>query len=195
MTGRAGFPFESSENIIRESTSTRQKWATGELVVGNSEDIVTLRGWSFLFSPNVFRYDGLYKVVKYFPQKGKSGFSVWRYCLRRDDPAPAPWTKEGQERIAALGLVLICPEGYEPDGEKDKEKDKKTRKAIDALPEDDGVFDEERPKKKPKREAYKLEDKLVELIEQDVLNTKVWEECRAVLSDGKTAFLKRVSDR
>ncbi|KRT83940.1 PHD finger motif containing protein, partial [Oryctes borbonicus] len=39
------------------------------------------------------RYDGVYKVVKYYPEKGKSGFIIWRYFLRRDDPAPAPWDK------------------------------------------------------------------------------------------------------
>jgi hypothetical protein len=34
--------------------------------------------------------DGLYKVVKYWPEKGQSGFLVWRYLLRRDDPSLAP---------------------------------------------------------------------------------------------------------
>ena len=32
------------------------------------------------------RYDGLYKIVKYWPEKGAAGFKVWRYLLRRDDP-------------------------------------------------------------------------------------------------------------
>lgn len=44
-----------------------------------------------------YRYDGIYKVVKYYPEKGKSGFIIWRYLLRRDDPEPAPWTYEGVE--------------------------------------------------------------------------------------------------
>lgn len=52
------------------------------------------------------RYDGIYKVVKYFPFKGKSGFIVWRYQLKRDDPVPAPWTKAGKERIDSLGLEM-----------------------------------------------------------------------------------------
>ena len=29
------------------------------------------------------RYDGIYKVKKYWPQKGKSGHIVWRYLLAR----------------------------------------------------------------------------------------------------------------
>lgn len=45
--------------------------------------------------------------------KGKSGFIVWRYKLRRDDTIPAPWTKAGKERIESLGLemqvfIIIC---------------------------------------------------------------------------------------
>ena len=61
-----------------------------------------------------FRYDGIYKVVKYWPQKGQSGFLVWRYLLRRDDPVPAPWTKEGKKRIEEGGWGEIQkPENYE----------------------------------------------------------------------------------
>ena len=41
-------------------------------------------------------YDGIYKVVKYWPEKGQSGFIVWKYLFWRDDPAPGPWTAEGR---------------------------------------------------------------------------------------------------
>ena len=40
------------------------------------------------------RYDGMYKLVKYWKQKGKSGFYVRRYELRRDDPAPALFNED-----------------------------------------------------------------------------------------------------
>ena len=46
------------------------------------------------------------KVVKYWPEKGKSGFLVWKYLLRRHDEQPPPWTEEGQQRTARLGLVM-----------------------------------------------------------------------------------------
>ncbi|XP_036187008.1 E3 ubiquitin-protein ligase UHRF2 isoform X4 [Myotis myotis] len=53
------------------------------------------------------RYDGIYKVVKYWPEKSTShGFLVWRYLLRRDDDEPAPWTSEGIERSRRLCLRL-----------------------------------------------------------------------------------------
>uniref|UniRef100_A0A8B9K7E0 E3 ubiquitin-protein ligase UHRF n=1 Tax=Astyanax mexicanus TaxID=7994 RepID=A0A8B9K7E0_ASTMX len=58
------------------------------------------------------RYDGIYKVVKYWPEIGKCGFLVWRYLLRRDDVEPAPWTPEGIERSKKLGLRVQYPPGY-----------------------------------------------------------------------------------
>lgn len=48
--------------------------------------------------------------MRYWPEKGKSGFLVWRYLLRRDDTEPGPWTKEGKDRIKKLGLTMqVCP--------------------------------------------------------------------------------------
>ena len=37
---------------------------------------------------------------------------VWRYLFRRDDPSPAPWTKEGQKISTENGYVCIFPDGY-----------------------------------------------------------------------------------
>lgn len=55
------------------------------------------------------RYDGIYKVVRYYPEIGKSGFMVWKYLLRRHDPIPAPWEKDGQElEIIVNYFFLIC---------------------------------------------------------------------------------------
>ncbi|KAJ2026665.1 hypothetical protein GGI06_000055 [Coemansia sp. S85] len=53
------------------------------------------------------RYDGLYRIVKYWRQKGESGHYVWRYLFRRDDPNPAPWTPEGKANIERWGLTLF----------------------------------------------------------------------------------------
>ena len=46
--------------------------------------------WSSLISINITEYHNqgeyfILQVVKYWPEKGKSGFIVWRYLLRRDD--------------------------------------------------------------------------------------------------------------
>ncbi len=46
------------------------------------------------------------QIVKVWADRGQSGFLVWRYMLRRDDPTPAPWTREGKKRIKQLGLEM-----------------------------------------------------------------------------------------
>ncbi|RKO85294.1 PUA-like domain-containing protein [Blyttiomyces helicus] len=53
------------------------------------------------------RYDGIYKVVRYWQEAGATGFKVWRYLMRRDDTTPAPWTKEGAELIKKKGLKIV----------------------------------------------------------------------------------------
>ncbi|XP_054008845.1 E3 ubiquitin-protein ligase UHRF1-like [Hylaeus anthracinus] len=139
------------------------------------------------------RYDGIYKVVKYYPDTGKSGFRVWRYLLRRDDPAPAPWTKEGKERIAALDFKPMYPDGYL----EAMAKNKTNKKRNEFTEQQNSIASilEEPPKKKRKREAYKLESELEKLINEDQGNAKLWDECRTALSNGKAAFLQQVSER
>lgn len=81
---------------------------------------------SLLFLPNRFslkskylirvscvcRYDGIYKVVKYFPTVGKVGFIVWKFLMRRDDPVPAPWTEEGKKLIDEKNLNTIIVSSF-----------------------------------------------------------------------------------
>lgn len=124
--------------------------------------------------PEGFRYDGLYKIVKYFPKTGKSGFKVWQFLLRRDDPTPAPWTPEGKKHIEAHGLEdVIYPENYQ----------EKKRKSDDS--------DEEVPKKKSKIVAFDLGE-LKKDVEEDQLNEAKWEEVNKFLSDGKVKYLEEL---
>ncbi|XP_007460790.1 PREDICTED: E3 ubiquitin-protein ligase UHRF1 [Lipotes vexillifer] len=83
------------------------------------------------------RYDGIYKVVRYWPEKGKSGFLVWRFLLRRDDVEPGPWTKEGKDRSKKLGLTMQYPEGY-LEALARREKGKENSKSGALENEDDG---------------------------------------------------------
>ena len=69
------------------------------------------------FLPRIgIRYDGLYKVVKYWPEKKETNDAsdqliVWRFLLRRDDDTPSPWTREGRNRIRRLQLDhLMMPD-------------------------------------------------------------------------------------
>ncbi|KAG8184447.1 hypothetical protein JTE90_002296 [Oedothorax gibbosus] len=140
------------------------------------------------------RYDGIYKVVKYWPEKGKSGFLVWRYLLRRDDPTPAPWTKEGKKRIKDLGLTMQYPEGYlESLTEKEKATDgeKPTAKKRKKMADNENTSDE--PKKK-KKTAYTISSEIQKFIDEDTLNKKLWNECSEVVAEGSQNFLRKVED-
>lgn len=125
-----------------------------------------------------FRYDGVYKVVKYFPKVGKSGYKVWQFLLRRDDPTPAPWTPEGRKHIEAHGLEdVIYPENYE---EKNKRKG-------------DNV-DNDSAKKRIKIEEFKLGE-LEETVKKDKENEKKWEELKEFLKEGKIKYLEELKNK
>eukprot|EP00727_Mastigamoeba_balamuthi_P000890 m51a1_g10799 putative e3 ubiquitin-protein ligase uhrf1 (819) ;mRNA; f:11138-14243 len=112
------------------------------------------------------RYDGLYKVVDYWQERGQSGFAVYRYCIRRDDDEPAPWTPEGKQKIKDERLDEIedketkdeRKEKKEKNGdakgeEKQKRKSKKRSRSETSGSDSETVESEdEKPKKKTKRE-------------------------------------------
>ncbi|KAL8608900.1 hypothetical protein ACOMHN_063029 [Nucella lapillus] len=150
------------------------------------------------------RYDGIFKIVKYWPEKGKSGFLVWRYLLRRDDPAPAPWTKEGKKRCQQLGLTMQYPDGYlESQAEKEKAKASNSeeseedptpkkrgrkRKANSSPPE------KEEKKKKAKKVEFTMEKSMLKLIKEDTTNQKLWKDVLSHTSDGKQKFLQQLEE-
>uniref|UniRef100_A0A3B3QB82 E3 ubiquitin-protein ligase UHRF n=1 Tax=Paramormyrops kingsleyae TaxID=1676925 RepID=A0A3B3QB82_9TELE len=129
------------------------------------------------------RYDGIYKVVKYWPEIGKCGFLVWRYLLRRDDLEPAPWTPEGAERIKKLGLVVQYPPGYL---EAMANKTKKEAAVRGKVP-----VDEPAVKRLKGVEPFHLSEQQRALIQEDELNRKLWEEAMNYLLEGPN-FLKKV---
>ncbi|MBN3319977.1 UHRF1 ligase, partial [Atractosteus spatula] len=152
------------------------------------------------------RYDGIYKVVKYWPEKGKSGFLVWRYLLKRNDDEPAPWTREGKERIKKLGLTMQYPEGYlEAIAAKEKEKENKNEEeAVTDTPskgkrkrKSQGAEEKSSPAKhspkKMKVEPYKLTKEQKALIKEDELNKKLWDEAMGSLKEGPR-FLNKVEE-
>ncbi|XP_004688931.1 PREDICTED: E3 ubiquitin-protein ligase UHRF1 [Condylura cristata] len=160
------------------------------------------------------RYDGIYKVVRYWPEKGKSGFLVWRYLLRRDDDEPGPWTKEGKDRIKKLGLTMQYPEGYlEALARKEKEKENRKRVAEDTEEEEEEEdFTSPRkgkgkrksksaggcpcasgsPRGTPKKskvEPYSLTAQQSSLIKEDKSNAKLWNEIQWSLKDAPSPGL------
>ena len=111
------------------------------------------------FAPDSgFRYDGIYKLARYWPEKGADGFVVYRYEFRRDDPTPAPWTDEGKARIKELGLEMVYPDNWVPNNKRRK------RDASD---------ESEQTTKKTKT-PYTPYPELIELIYADTINARVW---------------------
>ncbi|KAK3103860.1 hypothetical protein FSP39_022483 [Pinctada imbricata] len=145
------------------------------------------------------RYDGIYKVVKYWKEKGKSGFMVWRYLMRRDDPSSAPWTKEGEKRAEQLGLSMQYPDGYleaqakkakdkeeqeerDEDGKTPKKAGKRKRKNDDVLPE------------KKQKVKYEIDEAQEKLIKEDTVNKKLWDEAKEHTAEGSQGFLSKVEE-
>ena len=122
---------------------------------------------------------GLYKVVKYWPAKGKSGFKVWRYLLRRDDPTPAPWTEEGRRRMEQEGYdQVIYPEGYlDHLAEKEREAVKSSQ-ITESDDENDAEEDSENrgPPQKKARLQYSITPEWKSLMEKDQKNCKIWDQ-------------------
>ncbi|XP_020919601.1 E3 ubiquitin-protein ligase UHRF2 isoform X2 [Sus scrofa] len=145
------------------------------------------------------RYDGIYKVVKYWPEISSShGFLVWRYLLRRDDVEPAPWTSEGIERSRRLCLRLQYPVGYpsEKEGKKTKGQSKKASGASKRAPStDDDCPSASKVLKASDSaeavEAFQLTPQQQHLIREDHQNQKLWDEVLASLVEGPN-FLKKL---
>uniref|UniRef100_A0A4W3KIC1 E3 ubiquitin-protein ligase UHRF n=1 Tax=Callorhinchus milii TaxID=7868 RepID=A0A4W3KIC1_CALMI len=152
------------------------------------------------------RYDGIYKVAKYWPETGKSGFLVWRYLLKRDDEEPAPWTKDGKERLKKLGLTIQYPEGYlEAVANKDKEnkkreiedpetpsKGKRKRKSNNEFTS--SPRSAKGTPKKQKLEAFKLTAEQKKIIKEDEVNKKLWDEALLSLKDGPVRIHQAYAD-
>ena len=137
----------------------------------------------------MFRYDGIYKVVKYWPQKGQAGFIVWRYLLRRDDPSPAPWTKQGKRRIEEGGWgYLRKPENYD-EIQKEKEGTSKKRKNR-------GEEEEEEPGAKREKKApvakYKIPSDILEAMESDKKNRRLWTDVKSKVFTSREDLVNQV---
>ncbi|XP_039212096.1 E3 ubiquitin-protein ligase UHRF2 isoform X1 [Crotalus tigris] len=155
------------------------------------------------------RYDGIYKVVKYWPEIGKCGFLVWRYLLRRDDAEPAPWTTEGIERSKKLGLSLQYPEGYWEAMANKEKKDKVKKQPVKQESMEQSNGNQKRPinddniKQRTntaktmkmsdggKGEAFQLTQQQQWLIQEDSPNQKLWDEVLKFLKEGPN-FLKKL---
>lgn len=161
------------------------------------------------------RYDGIYKLVRYWKEAGHSGFMVWRYEFRRDDPSPTPWSEAGKKFIKDHGITMYVPDDYEAPGTsetKPKSKrtlNKKEAKVVSFLSSDD---DEPSAKRRKGLSVLKLSSTpptsisppvamyiptpgVVELISKDAKNKRAW----AAVWDAKprnlSQFLETIAER
>ena len=90
--GHGGRDPETGEQVAD------QELTSGNLALIHSSDhdlpVRVVRGANSRsdFAPKAgYRYDGLYKVEKYWQDKGKSGHLVWCFRLKKLNPETAPW--------------------------------------------------------------------------------------------------------
>ncbi|KAI8978659.1 PUA-like domain-containing protein [Pilobolus umbonatus] len=79
----------------------------------NSQPIRVCRGtqWSKYSPEEGYRYDGLYKLVKYWPTTDSvTKNRVWKFLLRRDDPELPSWISVSKKIREEKGLRMIEPD-------------------------------------------------------------------------------------
>jgi putative restriction endonuclease len=95
-TGHGGNDPETGRQVADQTLTAGNKALAKNCLDGLPVRVV--RGWrepSGFGPPSGFRYDGLYRVERYWSETGRSGFKIWRFLLRRDDSRPAPWAGDG----------------------------------------------------------------------------------------------------
>ncbi|KAL2952092.1 hypothetical protein AAZX31_19G092300 [Glycine max] len=94
-TGQGGHNLTGDKRQIRD-----QKLERGNLALKNCAEqcvpVRVIRGHesSSSYTGKVYTYDGLYKVVNYWAEKGISGFTVYKFRLRRLEGQPTLTTNQ-----------------------------------------------------------------------------------------------------
>ncbi|XWS30575.1 hypothetical protein CRYUN_Cryun24cG0130700 [Craigia yunnanensis] len=107
-TGQGGHDLTGNKRQIRDQVLER-----GNLALKNCVDlgvpVRVIRGHESTssYSGKVYTYDGLYKVVQYWAEKGLSGFTVFKYQLKRLEGQPTLTTSQVQ---FTYGRVPKSPE-------------------------------------------------------------------------------------
>lgn len=103
--------------------------------IETGQPIRVIRGYK---SPSVFapetgyRYAGLYKVVRYWEDIGKTGFRVYRFeMVRLEDQLPAPWEPNFEEELKKV-------EDEEEEELMDNEETNEDEPPSDSVEQNDG---------------------------------------------------------
>lgn len=98
-TGHGGQDQNKKVQIANQEFTKQNK----ALVISCNENLPVrvIRGYQLKsnFSPKQgYRYDGLYYVTEYWTEKGKDGFDICRFRLKKDYPLILPTTKEDDKK-------------------------------------------------------------------------------------------------
>uniref|UniRef100_A0A1I8GDG6 YDG domain-containing protein n=1 Tax=Macrostomum lignano TaxID=282301 RepID=A0A1I8GDG6_9PLAT len=85
----------------------------------NGQPVRVIRGYKLRseFAPpeGYYRYDGLYRVEKWWYTTGMAGFGVYKFAFKRlPDQAPAPWEEAAAEPVVYNFRTDYRPEEEEP---------------------------------------------------------------------------------
>ncbi|KAJ0110670.1 hypothetical protein Patl1_02539 [Pistacia atlantica] len=94
-TGQGGHDLTGNKRQIQDQVLERGNLALKNCVEQNVP-VRVIRGLksSTSYTGKVYTYDGLYKVVQYWAEKGISGFTVFKYRLRRLEGQPILTTNQ-----------------------------------------------------------------------------------------------------
>ncbi|KAK8716906.1 hypothetical protein V6N13_044197 [Hibiscus sabdariffa] len=96
-TGQGGHDLTGNKRQIRDQVLERGNLALKNCVeLGVPVRVIRGHESSSSYSGKVYTYDGLYKVVQYWAEKGISGFTVFKYRLRRLEGQPILTTNQVQ---------------------------------------------------------------------------------------------------
>ncbi|WP_424705504.1 YDG/SRA domain-containing protein [Kitasatospora acidiphila] len=101
-TGEGGRDAQSKQQTHDQKLTARNAALVTSLTNGIPVRVIRGSGGNSENSPKSgLRYDGLFRVVDYWPERGKSGFLVWRYRLVQIDESdlPAPLPLPGQASL------------------------------------------------------------------------------------------------
>jgi len=92
---------QGGQNLLGDKRQIKdQEMVRGNLALKNNLDqnipVRVIRGLhsSHSYSGKVYTYDGLYEVVRYWAERGLSGFTVFKFCLRRLEGQPVLTTDQ-----------------------------------------------------------------------------------------------------
>lgn len=104
-TGEGGRDPDSGRQISDQTFTGGNYNLAHNASLGNPIRVTRGHQLSSPFAPTQgYRYDGLYRIDDYWSEKGRDGFSVWRFHLTR---------LEGQPPIGTLESISTLPSGVE----------------------------------------------------------------------------------